>query len=78
MSRPRKKPYTTRGIRRVPCARCGEPSVYQWQICSDGNQYRGFCAACDVALNRLVLQFVGLPNWEAMHDAYRAKVEAEA
>lgn len=54
----RLQPYAAAGIRRVPCARCGEPSQQQWQICADGNQYRGICNACDVALNDLVLRFV--------------------
>lgn len=55
----RRKPYTARGIRRVPCFRCGKPARFQWQICADGNLYRPICWACDVALNRVVLEFMG-------------------
>lgn len=54
----RKKPYTQIGITRVPCVRCGKPSAHQWQICADGNQWRGICLRCDVALNRLVMRFI--------------------
>ncbi len=70
----RRKPYTAGGIQRVPCARCGLPSRYQWQICADKRVYRGLCRVCDVALNALVLKFVGDP-WAAEKIAlYRAKV----
>ena len=64
----RRTPYTERGIRRIPCARCGAPSSTQWQVCADGNQYRGLCIDCDVALNALVLGWMGLPFDE---DTYR-------
>ena len=59
----RRRPYTAIGIRRLPCTRCGSPSRFQWQICSDGNLYRPLCAACDVELNRMVLEWVGFPDW---------------
>lgn len=51
----RRKNDTKRGITRVPCAHCGRPSVHQWQVCADGNQYRGLCWPCDVELNQIVL-----------------------
>lgn len=50
-------PYTEAGIKRVPCARCGAPSVHQWQICSDGRVYRGCCLECDIELQKVVLEF---------------------
>lgn len=62
----RKKPYTQIGISRVACKRCGEPSLHQWQVCSDGNQYRGLCLRCDVELNKLVLKFFKFENWREM------------
>jgi len=73
VTRPRRKPYTAAGIKRVPCARCGAPGVHQWQICSDGNQFRALCVACDIALNRLVLKWVGFPDWRAKAAAYAEK-----
>jgi len=54
----RRKPYTAIGIKRVPCSRCGEPSHAQWQVCADGNQYRGLCKKCDIELNNMVLKFM--------------------
>ena len=69
----RTKPYTSAGIRRVPCFRCGEPSVHQWQICADRNQYRGVCEACDIKLNALVLRFFGFEDWRAMIEKYKAR-----
>ena len=58
----RKKPYTTIGISRVPCFRCGKPSTRQWQICSLNNEYHGLCTECDIKLNALVLKFFRVPN----------------
>jgi hypothetical protein len=58
----RREPYTQRGISRVPCERCGKPSQYQWQICATGNKWCGICLDCDIALNTLVVKFMGLPK----------------
>ena len=33
--------------------------MHQWQICADGNIYRPICKECDIALNALVLEFMG-------------------
>lgn len=67
----RHTPYTKKGIRRVPCFRCKEPSQFQWTICSDGNQYRGLCARCDVGLNNAVLIYLRDPNRNRKIKAYR-------
>lgn len=72
----RAKPYSASGIRRIPCARCGQPSHQQWQICADGNRYRGICVGCDVALNDLVLRFVKDPERQTKMRKYREKVGA--
>lgn len=58
----RKEPYTAIGIKRLKCIRCGEQAMFQWQVCSDGNNYRPLCGNCDVALNELVLEWMGHPN----------------
>ena len=68
-----RRPYTERGIRRVPCARCGAPSEFQWQVCADGNVFRGLCAPCDVAVNELVVRFVWGGAREADLNRYRAE-----
>jgi hypothetical protein len=60
--RRRAQPFTERGVRRLSCIRCAEPAEFQWQICSDGNNYRPLCASCDVDLNRLVLEWMGHPQ----------------
>lgn len=70
----RRKPYTARGIVRVPCAKCGKPSRYQWQICADDNTWRGLCVECDVALNAMVLAFIGDPWADVKMAAYRIRV----
>lgn len=68
--RSRRKPYTERGIRRVPCRRCGSPSRFQWQVCADGNIFRGLCEKCDVALNHLVLHWMRDPDADQKVAAY--------
>lgn len=78
MSRPRKAPYSAIGIKRIPCARCGAPSVHQWQICSDGNQYRGLGLDCDIALNKTVLRFMGFPDWQGKLADYAVKARLQA
>ena len=67
----RKKPYTEAGIKRVPCLRCKAPSARQWQICADGNQWRGVCLPCDVELNHAVLTFMGDLDIEVKMKAYK-------
>jgi hypothetical protein len=70
----RRKPYTEKGISRVPCFRCGRPSVFQWQICADDRVYRGMCEDCDIAMNDLVLRFVRDPDREQKMKKYRERV----
>ena len=71
---PRKKPYTEIGIRRLKCCRCTNPARTQWQICSDGNQFRPLCLPCDFLLNAQVMAFMGLP-FDA--NGYAAKLLAD-
>lgn len=78
MPRPQTKPYTSRGIVRVPCTRCGAPSFYQWQICALDRQYHAICAQCDIALNGLVLKFFGIPQRSELMKRYRDRVKADA
>lgn len=66
----RKKPYTNAQIKKIPCLKCGQPSSAQWQICADDNIQRGICTECDIALNRLVLEWVGDPDTEEKMRAY--------
>lgn len=53
----RKKPYTEKGIKKIPCFCCGGKSNQQWQICSLDNKYYAICNQCDIELNNLVLMF---------------------
>lgn len=74
----RSKPYTERGIRRVPCSRCGSPSWAQWHVCADGNRPRGICRPCDVALNEMTMRFFFADTRESDLAAYRGRVLREA
>lgn len=68
----RTRPYTQRGIKRVPCLRCGAPSAHQWNICSLPGQH-GVCTECDVALNAAVLAFMNVPDATERAAAYRER-----
>lgn len=69
----RKEPYTERGIARMKCIRCQSPAFATWQICADRNRFRPLCRACDVALNRLVLEWAGHPDADGLMREYVAK-----
>jgi hypothetical protein len=71
--RGRREPYTERGIKRIPCARCGEPSSQQWQCCANDNRYLGVCDSCDVDLNRRVLRFFRFKNADELMKKYKTK-----
>ena len=73
----RTKPYTAIGIKRKKCIRCGKQAATQWQICSDGNQYRPLCTDCDIELNKTVLEFMGFKNSEKMIENYKLKINKE-
>jgi len=66
----RKVPYTEIGILRLPCIRCGSQAEFQWQICSDGNNYRPLCIECDIELQRVVLKFMKHPHVEQLVNDY--------
>lgn len=72
----RRRPYTVAGVRRVSCARCGNPARHQWSICSDGNLQRPICLDCDIALNRLVLRWMGFPDWREKIASYTKQIQA--
>lgn len=67
----RKTPYTEVGIRRVPCYRCGKPASFQWQACADGRLFRPLCLNCDIALNKLVLHWMGDPDADMKITKYK-------
>ncbi len=66
----RKKPYTQIGVKRLPCARCGEKAEYSWSICADGNLFRPICLKCDIELNRMVLEWIKDPDIEKKMEKY--------
>lgn len=61
-SQMRSRPYTDIGISRVRCLRCDKPSSTQWRICATGSKWAGVCTDCDIELNALVVDFMGLPK----------------
>lgn len=68
----RRKPYTKRGISRVPCFKCGKPSTQQWRICALG-EWLGVCTECDIEMNLVVLKFIFGRNYKKFIDKYRKK-----
>ena len=77
-ARPRPQPYTEAGIRRLRCVRCGARAFAAWSICADGNNHRGVCLDCDIALNRMVLEWANHPEAKRLGDEYEAKQRAAA
>lgn len=71
----RRTPYTERGIRRLKCFRagCTNRAEFQWQICADGRVFRPVCLPCDIDLNRLVLEWAGVPDAAEKLAAYAAE-----
>ena len=67
----RKRPYTAIGIKRCKCVRCGKPAHAAWQVCADERLYRPLCIECDIALNEMVLKWVGFPDWEENMRKYK-------
>lgn len=60
-SHKRRTPYTTRGIARIPCVKCGAPSVHQWRICST-NAYTAVCRPCDEKINAIIAKWAFGPD----------------
>jgi hypothetical protein len=73
----RREQYTSLGIKRVPCVRCGAPAVHQWQVCADQRRYRALCLDCDIALNKLVLEWANDPDAAAKVARYEAEQRAK-
>jgi hypothetical protein len=69
--RRRIEPYSAVGIQRMACIRCGAKALHQWQVCADDRLFRPLCIDCDVALNALVLRWMGDPNADAKMRRYR-------
>ena len=67
------RPYTTIGIRRLRCFRCGRRAKHQWRTCADGC-WRPICERCDIALNSLVLRFMRDPEREQKMKKYRERI----
>lgn len=73
----RPEPYTQRGIERLPCVRCGQKARFQWNACADGNLWRPLCGPCDVAINELVLRWMGDPDAGAKVETYAEQMGIE-
>jgi NAD-dependent SIR2 family protein deacetylase len=69
-SKRRTQPYTTAGIARLKCIRCDNQAEFQWQICSDGRNFRPLCAPCDVELNTMVLNWAKHPDAKKLAKKY--------
>lgn len=69
----RRKPYMQIGVERLPCYRCGQKAYFTWQICSDERLHRPLCRDCDIALNEMVLRWMGFVGWRGMIKRYRSR-----
>lgn len=71
----RRKEYTARGIRRVPCVKCGAPSRFQWRFCADGF-WHGVCVEHDIELNAFAMRWAFGDTREADIARYAEQVRA--
>ncbi len=75
------KKYTKSGLKRAPCVRCDtdehtheKKANYQVQVDSEPGWYRPLCESCAIAFQRLVLEFLGVPDVDAKLLAFREKL----
>lgn len=69
----RKQPYMLAGLRQLKCVRCGGAAFSQWQVCADNGNFRPLCKTCDIALNKMVLHWMGHPRAKELASAYAAR-----
>lgn len=69
----RREPYTAIGIRRLTCATegCSNRAHAQWNACANGGRFVPICKDCDLKLNRMALEFLGLPNTDELMASYQ-------
>ena len=72
------EPFFQEEIGDEKCVRCGAPATFQWQICSDGNNYRPICTPCDIGLNKAALEYVKHPRAAELIEAYEQRVAVQA
>lgn len=76
--RVRLRPYTEAGLGRVPCARCGSPSRFQWSIdvCALRRKivWVGLCTEHDIELNAQSLEYIRWPDREAAMRDYAVRM----
>ena len=57
------------------CFKCGQPTSYEWRVCSDG-PWRKVCAKCDLDLNKIALKWAFPETWRKKFDAYKRRAAA--
>jgi hypothetical protein len=71
----RRKPYTKRGLKRLSCARCGDPASRQVVFPFDG-LWKPVCVKCEEDLNVVCLVFMGDPDIDAKIARYKELLDA--
>jgi NAD-dependent SIR2 family protein deacetylase len=67
-------PYTRRSIKRAQCVRCGERASDAFTICAAGTHRQlPVCKECDIAINAMIVRFLGFPDAEQMIETYARK-----
>jgi len=74
------KPYTKKGIRKAPCVRCDDEkhgheklACYQVHVDAEPGWWRPLCESCALALQRLMLEFLGVPELDEKLLEFREK-----
>lgn len=73
----RKKPYTTKGLKRILCACCKKQKArFQWTACAINSRYVPVCTDCDIHLNILLVTAFGTPNGPKLLKKYAEAVKS--
>ena len=57
------------------CHRCNDPATQSWDICALKNEVNWICKACDLKLNRLVLEFMKVKGINRILREYKQRLE---
>lgn len=74
----RREPYTAIGIRRLKCQRCKKrPAHASWNCCANDNRHVPLCVECDIALNRLAMDFFRIPGRRPLMRRYENHLKSK-
>ncbi len=65
------KDFQMKKKNKSPCIRCGKPARHKWSGCCVNGASFWMCDKCDLEINGMFLQFLGIPNWKEVIQNYK-------